>query len=301
MGRKKISVAIIDMNNGLPNLGIQGICDSLSVYGKAASLSFSTTIFRLRELGELPGMDHDIYISSGGPGSPYDGEGMTWEKDFFNFLEEIKRYNATGVATAPGINGDTDVAAVPKAPGSGSSFSKKYVLLICHSFQMACRKFGVGTLEQRNTPTFGIFPVFITEEGDSDPLFSGLPNPFFCVDSRSWQVTNPDDQLFSNEDALVLALERERPQPHLERCVMAIRFSKEICGTQFHPEASAEGMRTYLRQEETRKAIISAVGLQKYEDMLIHVDHPNRISLTQQLIIPNFLSEAIDHIKPGRI
>jgi len=281
MGRKKISAAIIDMNNGMPNLGIQGICDSLTAYADAASLSLTVEIFSLRELGEIPGMEYDIYISSGGPGSPYEGEGLAWENAFFQLLEDIELFNTAGSNT-------------------GKTFPKKYMLLICHSFQMACRKFGVGTLLRRKSPVFGIFPVFITEEGDSDPLFTGLPNPFFCVDSRSWQVTNPDDQLFSNEKAVVLALEKERPQADMERCVMALRFTKEICGTQFHPEANAEGMSSYLLQEDTRNTIVNEHGLKRYEEMLIHLTHPDRISLTQQLIIPNFLAEAIDHIKQRR-
>jgi GMP synthase-like glutamine amidotransferase len=47
----------------------------------------------------------------------------------------------------------------------------------------------------------------------------------------------------------ILRLEKERPHVNLERAIMAIRFSKEVFGTQFHPEADGEGMLRYLQKK----------------------------------------------------
>lgn len=271
--RRKIKVAIIDMNNGATNQGMRGIQEVLLRYQESYEITLFINIFDLRQKGEIPGLEHDIYISSGGPGSPYDGKGLKWENDFFNLLDLIESFNLK------------------------NEHKKKHAFLICHSFQMACRKFGIGQVVKRRSTAFGIFPIFLTEEGENDTIFNGLNNPFYTVDSRDWQVTNPDDQPFSNKSAKVLALEKDRPHVNLERCVMSVRFTKEIVGTQFHPEADPIGMKSYLLQEDKKRAIIESHGEEKYHDMLNSLDNPNRIALTQQIVLPNFLNEAINTLQ----
>jgi GMP synthase-like glutamine amidotransferase len=271
--RNKIKVAVIDMNNGVTNQGMRGIQEILLHYREEMEVDLVFEVFDLRQKGEIPGLDYDIYISSGGPGSPYDGEGQPWENAFFALLDGIEAFNAQ------------------------DELSKKYAFLICHSFQMACRKFGLGQVIKRRSTAFGIFPVFLTEAGEKDVLFNGLTNPFYTVDSRDWQVTNPDDLSFAGSSAEVLALEKERPHVDLERCVMAIRFTKEIAGTQFHPEADPVGMKLYLQQEDKKTAIIAAHGAKKYQKMLDSVDNPAHIALTQQVILPNFLNGAINALQ----
>jgi GMP synthase-like glutamine amidotransferase len=154
--RKQIKVAVIDMNNGFPNQGMRGIQELLNSYkeNKAPNLTFD--LFDLRQKGEIPDLSYDIFISSGGPGSPFDGEGEKWENDFFFLLDEIEGFNA-------------------------ANKHKKHAFLICHSFQLACRKFGLGTVTQRKSNAFGIFPISLTDNGEIETVFSGLPNPFFSV------------------------------------------------------------------------------------------------------------------------
>lgn len=271
--KNKIKVAVIDMNNGATNQGMRGIQEVLLRYQREMFVELSYDVFDLRQKGEIPGIGYDIYISSGGPGSPFDGEGQKWENDFFALLDAIEAFN------------------------KANEHHKKYVFLICHSFQMACRKFGVGKVIKRRSTAFGIFPIYLTEEGEEEMVFNGLPNPFYTVDSRDWQVINPEDVFFSNTEAQVLALEKERPHVDLERCVMAIRFTKEIIGTQFHPEADPVGMKQYLLQEDKKTAIIANHGEEKYLDMLESVDDPNRITLTRSVILPNFLNEALNALQ----
>jgi len=83
---KKIKVAVIDMNNGAANQGMRGIIEILGKYQQEHDVEFALEIFDLRQKGELPGMEHNLYISTGGPGSPYDGEGLEWENRFFDLL-----------------------------------------------------------------------------------------------------------------------------------------------------------------------------------------------------------------------
>lgn len=268
MSEKKIKVAVIDMNNGFPNQGMRGIQELLQSYREQSQLDMVYDLFDLRQKGEIPDLTYDIYISSGGPGSPFDGEGEKWEHDFFFLLDEIEHFNI-------------------------KNEHKKHVFLICHSFQLACRKYGLGTVTRRKSNAFGIFPINLTTDGEAETVFDGLPDPFYSVDSRDWQVVQPNEEDFEKKGAKILAIEKERPHVPLERCLMAIRFSEQIIGTQFHPEADPIGMKMYLLKEEKKTAIIENHGEDKYFDMLNSLDDPGRITLTQSIILPNFLNQAI--------
>lgn len=266
--KNRIRVAVIDMNKGAANQGMRGIREILLRYREDTGIDLSFDVFDLRAKGECPGLDYEVYISSGGPGSPFDGGGEQWESDFFDLLGRLAGYN------------------------SGHEL-KKHVFLICHSFQLACRWFGVGQVIPRRSSAFGIFPVSLTAEGTGDVVFDGLPNPFFAVDSRDWQVVCAQDVRQDNE-ARVLALEKERPHVDLERCVMAVRFTDEIVGTQFHPEADPAGMKMYLLQEDKKHAVIASHGERKYLDMLASLDDPGKLLLTQSQVLPNFLNQALN-------
>ena len=135
---RKIKVAVIDMNDGAPNQGMRGILAILEQYQEDMGLHLSTDVFDLRQKNELPDTGYDVYISSGGPGSPFDGEGQQWEMSFFKLLDDLDEFN------------------------HNSTGLKKYVFLICHSFQMACRKYGLGKVTRRKSPAFGIFPISMT-------------------------------------------------------------------------------------------------------------------------------------------
>jgi GMP synthase-like glutamine amidotransferase len=266
--KNNIKVAVIDMNNGNPNQGMRGIQEILQRYREQNDIDLTFTIFDIRQKGQVPDLNFDIYISSGGPGSPFDGEQQQWEQDFFNLLDKIEDFNA-------------------------QNDHKKYVFLICHSFQLACRKYGLGTVTKRKSNAFGIFPISLTESGNLETVFEGLSNPFYSVDSRDWQVVKPKEADFAAKGARILAIEKERPHVKLERCIMAIRFSEQVIGTQFHPEADPVGMKMYLLQEEKKAAIIKNHGEEKYFDMLNSLEDPDRITLTQSVILPNFLDQAI--------
>ncbi|GGH09635.1 type 1 glutamine amidotransferase [Pedobacter zeae] len=273
MDKRSLKVAVIDMNNGAPNQGMRGIQEILSRFKNENNIDLTFDIFDLRQKGEIPGIGYDAYISSGGPGSPIESKGEQWENDFFNLLDLIEDFNHK------------------------NNERKKYAFLICHSFQLACRKYELGNVTERRSNAFGIFPITLTEDGEQDETFNGLTNPFFSVDSRDWQVIEPDFAAFRKKGAKLLAIEKERKHVDLERCMMSIRFSDEIIGTQFHPEADPVGMKMYLLQDERKKAIVDMHGEEKYFDMLNSLDDPARIVLTQSIILPNFLRKAIGNLQ----
>ncbi len=270
MIKPDFKVAIIDMNNGAPNQGMRNIFEILDHYQQHNKVKFSLEVYDARKKGEIPSLDHDIYISSGGPGSPHDGEKMKWEKDFFALLDQLDEHNQL-------------------------KENKKFVFLICHSFQLGCRKYKLGKVMPRGSNLFGIFPTFLTDAGLQETIFKGLSDPVYAVDSRKWQVIQPDPYVFEQKGASILAIEQEKESPEQERCIMAIRFSDFMVGTQFHPEADPIGMKIHFYQEEKKAVIVKNSGLNAYHEMLEQLNNPNKIALTHRTVLPNFLNQAIGY------
>jgi GMP synthase-like glutamine amidotransferase len=266
--KPEIKVAILDLYNGIANEGMRGFQDILNRYKAQHDLNITYKIFDVRRGCEVPGLDFDIYISSGGPGSPLD-EGTEWEKKFFRLTDRLEDHN---------LSDTTD---------------KKHGLFVCHSFQLMCRKYQLGDINTRRSPSFGVLPIHKTERGLNEPVFEGLAEPFYAVDSRSWQVINSNQNRFKELNMQLVAIEKERPHIDLPRALMAIRFNEYFFSTQFHPEADANGMRTLLLKDEKKQEVISEHGDVKYKEMLQHLADPDKITHTQQTLIPNFLDQAV--------
>lgn len=267
---KKFRIAILDMYDGLENEGMRCIKKIIAEFSEREQLSLEYSIFDVRQRLEVPGVNFDAYISTGGPGNPAPA-GAPWERKFFFFLDQIFQHNA-----------------------NRHNHYKKSLFLICHSFQMASIHWQLANVSKRRKTSFGTFPVHKTSQGRKDPLLNLLNDPFWIVDSRDFQVTQPNQSVFENFGAKVLCLEKIRPHVPLERAVMAIRFSKEIVGTQFHPEADAEGMLRYFLREDKKESIIKNHGEAKYNDMITHLNDPDKIMMTESVIIPSFLRNAAD-------
>jgi GMP synthase-like glutamine amidotransferase len=271
----QIKIAVLDLNEGVKNEGMRCIRDILYRIQQNSSISISWEEFEVRKSIQIPSLDFDIFISSGGPGSPLESKDSTWENAYFNWLESINQWN-----------------------NNPSNLQKKFLFLICHSFQLACRFFQIADVIKRKSTSFGVFPIhMLKNHGTVDPVFDGLQDPFYGVDSRDYQVIQPDKHKVRQMGGEILCIEKERPHVPLERAVMAIRFNPYIVGTQFHPEADAEGMSMYLLQEEKKKNVIENYGQQKWESMIEHLNDPDKISLTNSLILPNFILQAIAQIQ----
>ena len=76
---KRIQVAILDLYEGVANQGMRCIREILNQYADSNNLDIHWDEFDVRLKNEVPGMEYDIYISSGGPGSPLESEGSEWE------------------------------------------------------------------------------------------------------------------------------------------------------------------------------------------------------------------------------
>lgn len=265
-----VKIAILDMYEGFENQGMRCLREIINQFGEINHLAMEWDEFDVRQKNETPGTDYDIYISSGGPGSPLESEGSEWEKAYFEWLDTIEQWNS-----------------------NPDNHQKKYVFFICHSFQLVCRYWKLANVCKRNSTAFGVFPIHLLEDGKSEPVFNGLNDPFYAVDSRDWQVIEPKmDILYKG--AKILCIEKERMHVPLERAIMAIRFNDYFFGTQFHPEADAIGMSMYLQTEEKKKTVIENHGYEKWESMLNHLNDPDKISWTYSHILPNFLNIAVE-------
>lgn len=269
---QKIKVAILDLYNGVANQGMRCIRELLNQFGEQHHLDLEWDEFEVRQKNELPDLSYDIYISSGGPGNPFDGEGTEWEAAYFNWIENILSWNA-----------------------NENKEQKKHVFFICHSFQIACRYFNVGKVEKRKSTAFGVFPVHFINATKPENIFEGVRDPFYAVDSRDYQVIQPNFSQLKKARIKLLCIEKDRPHVALERAVMAVRFNENMIGTQFHPEADAIGMSMYLRTEEKKKTVIENHGFEKWKSMIEHLEDPDKIMWTYAHILPNFLYQSISN------
>lgn len=265
-----LKIAVLDMNNNHPNEGMRCILHLIRDLQTSDQPELDVTVFNVRANNEIPDLDYDIYISSGGPGSPMASDDA-WEAPYFALIDELFAWNRRHER-------------------------RKFVFLICHSFQLVTRHLRLAELSRRKSTSFGIFPVHKTDDGATDALLSGLPDPFFAVDSRDYQITQPDMERLDEVGAQILCTEKIRPHVDLPRALMALRFSPEIVGTQFHPEADNEGMRHYFLLEEKRHQIVKNFGQAKYDDMMAYLQDPTKIALTESVILPGFLRGAIEHL-----
>ncbi len=262
-----MKIAILDMYDNRPNEGMRCILQLIRQTEAETGVPLSMTVFNVRVNAVLPDLDFDIYISTGGPGVPLP-VGEAWEKPFFALMDALFVHNETQA-------------------------DKKHVFLICHSFQLVIDHWQLAEVSRRKSTSFGILPMHKTDDGCSEPFFQGLPDPFFAVDSRDFQVTRPNMHQIDAMGATILALEKIRPHVGLERAVMAMRFSPEIMGTQFHPEADPEGMLRYFEMPEKRQSVVDNYGVAKYDEMLASLRDPDKIQLTESIVLPGFLRQAI--------
>ncbi len=123
-----------------------------------------------------------------------------------------------------------------------------------------------------------------------------MPDPFYAVDSRDYQVIHPDHARIKEIGAKILCIEKERPHVPLERAIMGIRFSDYFIGTQFHPEADAIGMSLRLKTPEKKKTVIENYGFEKWESMINRLNDPDKILWTHDHILPNFLKIALNQL-----
>src|SRR5438045_6848955 len=191
--KKAVRIAILDMYEGHENQGMRCLRQIIKEFKENYNLEIELEEFNVRLKNEVPDTSFDIYISSGGPGSPWESEGNEWEKVYFKWLYSVEEWN-----------------------NDPHNSLKKYVFFICHSFQLVCRHWKLANVCKRNSTAFGVFPIHILPDATDEQIFTGLPDPFYAVDSRDWQVIEPHMNILFR-GAKILCIEKDRPHVPYER------------------------------------------------------------------------------------
>jgi len=270
---KRLKVAILDLYEGEPNQGMRCLRDILGGFGHESDLRVDLKEFDVRLRNDVPDMSYDVFISSGGPGSPLESRYSDWEKKYFGWLNEIERWN-----------------------NNPANLQKKFVFFICHSFQLSALYYNIGILTKRHSSAFVIVPIHMLGDSFNEPIFDGLKDPFYAVDSRDYQVIQPNLEVIKKMGAKILCIEKERRHVPYERAIMGIRYNEYMVGTQFHPEADAPGMAMYLNRDDKKQIIIGNYGEEKWRSMLAHLDDPDKILWTYSHVLPNFLNQAVEQL-----
>ncbi|MDB5193675.1 MAG: synthase [Segetibacter sp.] len=271
--KKKIRIGILDLNEGHANQGMRCIREIINQWADYNHLDVSFDEFEVRVALQVPDLTYDAYISSGGPGSPLDSVGSEWEEKYFNWLQQVEDYN-----------------------NDEANELKKHIFFICHSFQLACRHYNIAEVCKRKSTSFGVFPIHRMADGKEEAVFSSLNDPFYAVDSRDFQVINPNHNSIAELGGKILAIEKERPHVPYERAIMSVRFNEYFIGTQFHPEADPTGMSMYLQREDKKQTVIDNHGQEKWESMINQLNDPGKILMTHDTVLPNFLNIAVGEL-----
>ena len=152
-----ISIAILDLYEGFANQGMRCIRAILHDFSKKNQIDIKVDEFDVRLKLDVPDLNYDIYLSSGGPGNPLESEGSNWETVYFDWLKKVESWNA-----------------------AKTQLPKKFVFFICHSFQLACRHYNIGNVCARKSTAFGVFPIHMLENALDEPVFQDLKDPFYA-------------------------------------------------------------------------------------------------------------------------
>ena len=269
MKKNEIKIAVIDLYNNEKNEGIRCIKEIIEDTNKSNSVNVTYDVYETRYKDVIPTLDYDIFISSGGPGSPFEDEGKSWETKYFNLLDSIWNNNQK------------------------SDAKKKHIFFICHSFQLMARFFKFGDITEREFKSFGVMPMLRTFDGENDSILKNLSNPYYAADFRRFQVVNPNKNSIKQLGAKITSVEIVPQGENHTPALMAMKISDEIYGTQYHPEADAESMIYHLKKEENKKLVVDRFDEERYNQMLDYLEQPDKIKLTRKTVIPTFLNNAI--------
>jgi GMP synthase-like glutamine amidotransferase len=273
-GEQALRVCLVDMNNGVDNQGIRcfkGLIRQFFQRVRVANPRVETELLHVqpRNLGEVPPDDCALYISSGGPGSPFDGYDEPWCLGYRKLLD--------GLVTEGLERGDA-------ARGS---------FVVCFSYELVAIHLDVAIIEPRPTRKFGIMPVYMTESGMASPLLSPFGDRLFAWEHRSWQAVDLDEEKLDTLRGELWARE-SRDGVSKGPCLLALRFAPNIEGTIFHPEADRAGALAWISRSDQAQEVIEAYGEITYLRMLKTLDDPMRLARTYALLVPRWLARRFN-------
>ena len=277
-----LRICLVDMNNGVANQAtrcFRRICDGFTKRVRAENPGVEVTFRHVqpRNLGELPDLESDLVLSSGGPGAPTDGFDDPWCVGYRKFLDDV-------------------MAANTKAPETSTK-----LLLVCHSFEIGVLHFDLADVKKRPTTKFGVMPAYITKAGQELPYLQPFGYRLFTWEHRNWEVVNLDARKLARMGGALTATESHaRSKVNSGDAVIGLTFGPGVDGTQFHPEADKPGVLAWIEKPEHASAVTDAYGRTLYEKMIATLSNPDRLARTFALLIPGWLTHRFNELAPAR-
>lgn len=270
------------MNNGVANQAtrcFRRLSDAFIAKVKAANPTIEVSFKHVqpRNLGELPDPEVDIVLSSGGPGSPFDGFDDPWCTGYRRFLDRVVEQNTASPGRAP------------------------RVLVVCHSFEIAVLHFAVAEMKRRESTKFGVMPAYITPKGQKLDFLKPFGYRLFTWEHRNWEAVGLDEGRLKSLRGQVFAMESHaKAKVNRGDAILGLRFAPGIDGTQFHPEADKPGVMAWIVKPEHQTAVEGAYGAELYTRMVKSLDNPVRLAKTFALFIPGWLALRFNEMAPAR-
>ncbi len=278
--QRELSVCLIDMNAGHVNQAMRCFRGIVTSFFDRVRLKNPTLACRVvevspRDTNTLIPRDCDIYVGSGGPGSPYDGDAEPWFADFGSFSD--------WVATA----------------SRRTDEDQKSLFGVCYTYELLVRHFGVAEVSTRDSRKFGVMPIYTTSFGQKHPLLSAFKDRLFAFEHRNWEAVNVNEKRVAELGGGLLAQE-SRDGHSKGRGLLGFDFEGGVEAVQFHPEADRAGVMSWVARPEQAAAFRATYGEDTYQAMLRTLDDQNRLARTFALVIPGFLQRRFNLLAEAR-
>ena len=277
---RPLRVCIVDMNDGHVNQAMRCLRGIVSRFFRHVQTFNPDLPCELVEVSprdtdhEIP-RDADLYLSSGGPGSPYDGDDRKWSADYSRFVDWVAESNVD--------------------PGPDS----KGLFAICYSFEMVVRHFRLAEVAPRAERKFGVMPVYMTNEGQQHPLLKAFGDRLFAFEHRNWEAVDLDEKALAALGGKLLARE-SRDGVSKGRAILGLDVVPGIEAVQFHPEADRPGVMNWVARPDQAAAFKAVYGEVTYRAMLRTLDDPRRLARTYALLIPGWMVRRFNRLAPDR-
>jgi GMP synthase-like glutamine amidotransferase len=276
-----LRVGLIDMNNGHENQAmrcLRSIVNNFHAHTQASNPKLALEIVHVspRDKGEKPPEDCHLYLSSGGPGSPFDGDGEPWVTDYSRFLDGLVDENV------------------------GKGDAARALFGVCYSYEMIVRHFAIATMAPRASRKFGVMPVYTTAAGRAHPLLEPFGDRLFAFEHRNWEAIDLDESALAKLGGAVLAKESREGQSDKGHAILGFDAAPGIETVQFHPEADRPGVVAWVSRPDQAAAFREAYGDETYDRMLKTLDNPARLARTFAVLIPGWMVRKFNAQAPSR-
>jgi GMP synthase-like glutamine amidotransferase len=280
MSLRPLRICIVDMNNAHVNQAMRCLRGLVSTFFEHArqenpDLVCEKVEVSPRDTNDLIPRDCDMYLSSGGPGSPFDGDGQPWADDYGRFCDDV-------------------IESATRGAGHQRS-----LFAICYSFEMVVRHLKVAHIGPRAERKFGVMPIYTTPEGQKHPLLAAFHDRLFAFEHRNWEAIDLDESRLRELGGKLLARE-SRDGVSKGRAILALEAGAGIETVQFHPEADRPGVMNWVARPEQAAAFKATYGEVTYQAMLRTLDDPRRLARTFALVIPGWLVRRFNELGVSR-